>query len=67
VTSAVDFKPKADFDALTVGTSQLAAALDVSKNYVVVLTRQGVLEPLKKPNGTSRRPVRAMRAMPFSR
>jgi hypothetical protein len=43
---------EADLDALTVGTSQLAAALDVSKNYVVVLTRQGVLEPVKKPNGT---------------
>jgi hypothetical protein len=42
---------EADLDALVVGTGQLAATLDVSKNYVVVLTIAGILEPLKKPNG----------------
>ena len=42
-----------DLDSLVVGTSQLASTLDVSKNYVVVLTREGVLEPLRKPNGTA--------------
>jgi hypothetical protein len=42
-----------DLDSLVVRTNQLAGILDVSNNYVVVLTRSGVLEPLRKPNGTS--------------
>jgi hypothetical protein len=44
---------EADLDSLVVRTNQLAGILDVSKNYVVVLTRSGVLEPLRKPNGTA--------------
>ena len=44
---------EADLDSLVVRTNQLAGILDVSKNYVVVLTRSRVLEPLRKPNGTA--------------
>jgi hypothetical protein len=44
---------EADLDSLVVRTNQLAGILDVSKNYVVVLIRSGVLEQLKKPNGVS--------------
>jgi phage terminase Nu1 subunit (DNA packaging protein) len=36
-----------------VGTSELAGVLDVSTKYVADLTRGGVLEPVKRPNGTS--------------
>jgi hypothetical protein len=44
---------EADLEAIVVGTSQLAAALDVSTTYIADLIRQGVLEPLRKPNGTA--------------
>ena len=44
---------EADLEAIVVGTSQLAAALDVSTTYVADLTRSGILEPLRKPNGTA--------------
>jgi hypothetical protein len=44
---------EADLASLVVRTNQLSGILDVSKNYVVVLTRSGVLEPLRKPNGTA--------------
>jgi hypothetical protein len=43
---------EADLASLVVRTNQLSGILDVSKNYVVVLTRSG-LEPLRKPNGTA--------------
>jgi phage terminase Nu1 subunit (DNA packaging protein) len=45
--------PQTDLDGIIVGTTQLAGVLDVSTKYVADLTRQGVLEPLKKPNGTA--------------
>jgi phage terminase Nu1 subunit (DNA packaging protein) len=45
--------PQTDLDGIVVGTTQLAGVLDVSTKYVADLTRQGVLEPLKKPNGTA--------------
>jgi phage terminase Nu1 subunit (DNA packaging protein) len=44
---------EADLDALVVGTAQLAGMLDVSTNYIQDLTRRGVLEPLRKPNGAA--------------
>jgi phage terminase Nu1 subunit (DNA packaging protein) len=42
-----------DLEAVVVGTSQLAAILDVSTTHISDLTRAGVLEPLRKPNGTA--------------
>ena len=44
---------EADLDGIVVTSSQLAGVLDVSTKYVAGLTRAGVLEPLKKPNGTA--------------
>jgi phage terminase Nu1 subunit (DNA packaging protein) len=44
---------EAELDALVVGTAQLVGILDVSTNYVQDLTRRGVLEPLRKPNGAT--------------
>ena len=44
---------EADLDRIVVTSSQLAGVLDVSTKYVADLTRAGVLEPLKKPNGTA--------------
>jgi hypothetical protein len=44
---------EAELDALVVGTSQLAAVLDVSVAHISDLTRAGVLEQLRKPNGTA--------------
>jgi len=52
---------EADLDALVVGTGQLAATLDVSKNYVVVLTIAGILEPLKKPVSEAALPAARLR------
>ena len=44
---------EAELLALVVKTAQLAGILDVSTNYVQDLTRRGVLEPLRKPNGVA--------------
>jgi len=45
--------PQAELDELIVGTTELAGVLDVSTNYIQDLTRRGVLEPLRKPNGAA--------------
>jgi hypothetical protein len=52
--------PQAELDELIVGTTELAGVLDVSTNYIQDLTRRGVLEPLRKPNGA---PVRGRYAL----
>jgi phage terminase Nu1 subunit (DNA packaging protein) len=42
-----------DLDELIVATPQLAGVLDVYTKHVAELTRRGILEPLKQPNGTA--------------
>jgi len=58
-----------ELDEIVVGTSQLAAALDISGKSVAELTRAAVLELVKKPNGAAVRGryLRVKNVLAFSR